>query len=301
MDYQRIMGVEKLAESCRGGQGIKIAILDSGMPRRSLYGWPFTFRNVKTDWFGHATAIASMLFGGWGIKGICEMACPFFYPVLDNGGNGSVRSVSKGIRQAIDDDVDIINLSLGFTRTDECPKELEKACKLAYDAGKPIICAAGNDGGPVNWPAALKTTISVGSACENGLKTSFSSVGEVDFVAPGTDLSVLCTDGRLKTVSGTSFSAALVSGVSALLYWRIRNNDLRRPGTEDIRNALKSIASDVGDVGWDCKTGYGMISGNILDPTVCMKIEKGFFDKIIDKIHGLVGFVKTKENNNGRV
>ena len=301
MDYQRLMGVERLAESCRGGEGVKIAILDSGMPKPSIFGWPFRFRDGKPDEFGHATAVSSILFGGWGIKGVCECACPYYYSVLDDTGSGSVKSVSRGIMRALDDDVDIINLSLGFVRTEECPKELEKACKKAYKAGKTIICAAGNDGGPVNWPAALGTTISVGSAGGNGLKTAFSSVGEVDFVAPGTNLSVICPDGRIKTVSGTSFSSALVTGVATLLFWKIRHEYLIRPNMNYMLSALKGLSNDVSEPGWDKTTGYGFISGKNADSTVCMKIEQGFFGKIIAKMQSLVGFGKTKEKNDGRV
>ena len=301
MDYQKIMGVEKLAEQCKGGGGVKISILDSGFPKPSIFGWPFRLSDVKPDEFGHATEVASILFGGWGIRGVCEYACPYYYSVLDENGTGSVKSVSKGIRRAIDDDVDIINLSLGFMRTEKCPKELEKACEKAFDAGKTVICAAGNDGGPVNWPAALNSTISVGSAGENGLKTSFSSVGEVDFVAPGTNLSVICPDGRIKTVSGTSFSSALVTGVATLLFWKIRHEYLIRPNMNYMLSALKGLSTDVSDPGWDKTTGYGLISGKNADSTVCMKIEQGFFGKIIAKMQSLVGFGKTKEKNDGRV
>lgn len=299
MDYQRIMGVEKLAESCHHGQGVRIAILDSGVPRPSLYGRTGACSKRDMDEFGHATAVSSILLGGWGIKGLCSRAHADYIKVLDNDGNGNIKSVVKGIRKAIDLGAGIINLSLGFSRTETCPKDLEKACDMAYEAGRTIICAAGNDGGPVNWPAALKTTISVGSAGKNGLKTAFSSVGEVDFVAPGTNLSVLCPDGRIKTVSGTSFSAALVSGVATLLFGDIRRNELRDPDTEDIREALKRLSSDVAEPGWDKLTGYGLISGRHSDSTVCMKIERGFFDRIIAKIQSLVGFGKTKEKNDG--
>ena len=300
MDYQRIMGVEKLAESSNGGIGTRIAILDSGMPKPSLYGWPINGRRDDIDRFGHATAISSILFGGWGIKGVCERATPYYYTVLDASGNGSIRSVSDGVLRAIDDDADIINLSLGFARTEKCPRALEKACEEAYTRGKPIICAAGNDGGPVNWPAALKTTISVGSSGKNGLKTAFSSVGEVDFVAPGTNLSVLCTDGRVKTVNGTSFSAALVTGVAALLAARRMFCSHDGSQVEFMRRSLADLAQDVDEPGWDAHTGYGLIGKNI-DSTVCMKIEPGFFGKIISKIQSLVGFGKTKEKNDGRV
>lgn len=301
MDYQRLMGVEHVAESCDGGRGVKIAILDSGTPKPAICGCSVPVSEGEVDEYGHATAVSSILFGGWGIKGICGNASPRYYAVLDSHGVGSVKSVAKGIYKAIDDGADIINLSLGFARSEKCPRALEDACCDAYEAGKAVICAAGNDGGPVNWPAALKTTISVGSSGKNGLKAAFSSVGEVDFVAPGVDLSVLCPDGRVKTVSGTSFSAALVTGVAALLLGTMRRDGTMRPDVDDIMSALRGMASDIEDPGWDSCTGYGRISGKTSDTTVCMKIDQGFFDRIIGKIKSLIGFVYNKENNNGRV
>lgn len=301
MDYRRIMGVEKLAASSNDGAGARIAVIDSGTPKPSLYGLDEHVPDEEIDRFGHATAVSSVLFGGWGIKGVCEKAEPVYFKALDDSGQGSARSVSKGIYGAIDAGVDVINLSIGFMRTDRCPKELERACEAAFDAGIAVICAAGNDGGPVNWPAALKTTISVGSSGENGLKSDFSSVGEVDFVAPGENLSVLCPDGHVKTSSGTSFSAALVTGVAALLVSGFRVQAHSREDVYALKGGLLSLAGDVDEPGYDPRTGHGLISGKNGDPTVCMKIRPPFFDRIMSKIKSLLGFFNTKERTDGRV
>lgn len=300
MDYLRLVGAEKLAENTGDGDGVRIGVVDSGAPPHALFRRTDYASDRALDRFGHATAVASILLGGWGIRGLCENATPVFFKALDDAGNGSARSVAKGIYGAIDADVDLINLSLGFVRTETCPKALEKACSAAFEAGIPVICAAGNDGGPVNWPAALKTTLSVGASGENGLKTPFSSVGEVDFVAPGTNLSVLCPDGRVKTVSGTSFSAALVTGLAALLLNEFRFISRTRDDVYALKGALLARAQDVDAPGYDVNTGYGLISGKNADPTVCMKNGNGFFDRIVGKIKSMLGF-NTKETKNGRI
>ena len=303
MDYRNLMGVECLAASSCNGRGVTVAVLDSGDPKPLCFPACMAIgpEGDVDDEFGHATAVASILFGGTGTRGLCEGAYPLYVKVLDNSGNGSVRSVSDGIRCAIDHGADIINLSLGFARTDKCPKALRKACEMAAGAGKTIVCAAGNDGGPVNWPAALDSTICVGSAGENGLKTAFSSVGEVDFVAPGTNLRVIDQRGLIKTVSGTSYSAALVTGVAALLVKKIGSSDI-----DLVRKALRELAQDVDADGWDKMTGYGLISGRrgtFCDSTVCMKIKPSFFDRILHRIQGLLGLAgSTKQGDkNGRV
>lgn len=291
MDYLELMGVRDLAAASEYGLGVKIAILDSGKPPPLDEGWDIDtpielYGDVDT--FGHSTAIASILFGNIKNTGLCKLATPYYVKVLDSNGLGSVKSVVRGIYKAIRHDVDIINLSLGFARTDECPKALEEACGIAYEAGIPIVCAAGNDGHKVNWPAALDTTICVGSSLGNGLKAPFSCSGEVDFVAPGMNLSVMDIYGSSKVVSGTSFSTALVTGVASLLVRQIKRSN----GTcsvAQVKQALRAMAKDVGRIGWDTDTGYGVISGCASDTTVDIKTRHGFFDIIVDGIKTFLG------------
>lgn len=292
IDYRKVMGVEKLAKEARGGLGVSIAILDSGDPKPLCLPSCQVFLDRdkrQPDEFGHATAIASILFGGNGIIGVCEGARPHYVKVLDDSGHGSIKSVVDGIYWALDNDIDLINMSLGFMRTEKCPKSLEKACNKARDAGKVIFCAAGNDGGPVNWPAALKSTLCVGSVAENGLKTSFSSVGEVDFVAPGSNLRVLNKNGNVISVSGTSFSTALVTGVAALIVAKMKDRDRRSVCFESVMGSLCRMSTDVDVPGWDNMTGYGIVCGKKRDPVVGLEIEPRFFGKIINKLKSLIG------------
>lgn len=295
MDYRQVMGVDALARRY-GGRGVRIAILDSGTPPpifnnegrvKSIYDQ----NDVEDDVFGHATAIGSILFGGHDIRGLCEHAEPVYIKVLNSEGVGSVKSVSHGILRAIDADCDLINLSLGFMRTEKCPKLLEKACEEACESGKVIICAAGNDGGRVNWPAALKTTICVGAAGKNSKKTLFSSSGEVDFVAPGKNLPILTPDGREKLVSGTSFATALVTGVAASIISNMKAMQ-QHIGFEEVRDALICLATDIGTPGWDEDTGFGLLAGQEKDLTVGMKIEHTVFGRIIQRFRGLFGLAK---------
>lgn len=284
-------GIRRLPASITRGRDVKIALLDSGIPtvgrlRRRMKDAP----SGQDDVLGHATSVASILFGGRGLTGLCEQAQAAYVKVLDNSGAGSTRSVSEGIERAISMKSDIINLSLGFARTDKCPRDLEKACRKAYDSGIPVICAAGNDSGPVNWPAALECTVSVGSAGSGGLKASFSSVGEIDVIAPGENIDVLDVRNRLTRVSGTSFSTAIVTGVAALLI-----SDMKSRGDavscDAIRERIRLLAEDVGEEGWDPLTGFGVIGGKYHDPTVRQEIGCGFFAKIRENIRGLLGLV----------
>lgn len=278
------MGVKSLPN----GDGVRIAILDSGIPVPWIIGQDNN-ESLLDKWLespdenGHATAVSSILFGRGDIQGLCPYSIPKFIAVLDSNGHGSIKSVVDGIYEAIDEDVDLINLSLGFMRTEKCPKDLEIACREACEAGKTIICAAGNDGGPVNWPAALKTTICVGAADKNGQKVAFSSSGEVDFVAPGTNLPVFDLDGHVKTASGTSFAAAIVTGLASLMISRIRSSGKSYFGIEQLRSALRSMAKDVDAPGWDENTGYGLLSGENIDP-VNLKINTSIFGTILERI-----------------
>lgn len=304
MDYRKLIGVQRLPAAVTHGRGVRIAILDSGTPpvrrlRRRMLESP----DDHDDRLGHATAIASILFGGRGLTGLCEQAQAFYVKVLDDTGIGSVQSVADGIRTALAHRVDLINLSVGFARTEQCPNELEKACRKAFESGVPVICAAGNDSGPVNWPAALPQTISVGAAGGDGLKTAYSSIGtrrgEIDVIAPGECLPVLDLQNHRTTVSGTSFSTALITGLAALLISELKDQS-RSISCEEIRCKIRSLATDVGAAGWDELTGFGVIGGKYLDRTVGQKMNSGFFDKIKEKIRGLLGLGR-KEKQHGRV
>ena len=283
IDYRTVAGVPKHCNLY--GEGVKIAILDTGIP---CWHPPGSFSDRFMDKIGHATEISSILFGACEISGICSKATPFYAKVIDDDGFGSVKALVRGIYDALERNCDVINLSLGLSRAKKCPKSLKKACEEAYFAGKTVVCAAGNDGSGVNWPAALESTICVGSIGKDGLKTGFSSFGgEVDFVAPGVDLPVINNKGEMCLASGTSYSAALVSGIATLFVQKARGSGCTVLDAGAIKRDLINNSIDIGEPGWDELTGYGSIAYRHGDTTVNLMQEQGLFGKILSSIRNL--------------
>lgn len=78
---------------------------------------------------------------------------------------------------AIEQDVDIINISFGTTVDSE---EIHAAIRRAYDAGILIVAAAGNNG-VVEYPAAYDEVVAVGAVDAKGERTE-GNVKEADVV-----------------------------------------------------------------------------------------------------------------------
>lgn len=137
------------------------------------------------------------------------------YKVMDNNGNGTNLNISLGIDQAVADDVDIINLSLGSS---EYSQAVYESVKRAYEAGVIVVAAAGNHGDDVSkyYPASFDEVYTVGSIDKYGCNSFFSNFGEeIDFVAPGHYVEF--TESGTTTKTGTSFAAPFISAVAAIV------------------------------------------------------------------------------------
>jgi hypothetical protein len=94
----------------------------------------------------------------------------------------------------------------------------EDAVESARRGGLNVVAAAGNHGGPVDWPAGYPPVFAVGAANDQGQRCSFAASGsEVDLWAPGCPVDVASADGAAAFASGSSESAAFVAGVLAQL------------------------------------------------------------------------------------
>ncbi|BCB05768.1 hypothetical protein KH172YL63_39010 [Bacillus sp. KH172YL63] len=128
----------------------------------------------------------------------------------------SMSTVIKGIEYAVDQGVDIINLSLGSYSN---MKSLEDVINYASSKGVLVVGASGNDDAEmVVYPAAYSSVLGVGSVDTSTLKKAeFSNFGRsVDVVAPGTD--VFSTGiGGYTIMEGTSMSTGIVSSVAAMV------------------------------------------------------------------------------------
>ncbi len=214
-----------------GKRTVKIAFLDSGVsvkhidPEKVYLGENLIFpENDTSDRIGHGTSAAGIVTGSeeLSVPGVCENAvivpivCYDAYPSgVHVKGDGKV--IAEGIYKAIDKyGCDIINISMGITNDDEALKE---AVRYAEEKNVTVVAAAGNanltDPSKVYYPAAYETVISVGSA-DNDVTAEFSQRGKVDVLAQKSFVSVSNKNlKRTVTVTGTSFSAAYISGVCA--------------------------------------------------------------------------------------
>jgi subtilisin family serine protease len=144
-------------------------------------------------------------------------------------------------------------MSLGSTRPDS---RLHDAIRSARAAGIILVCAAGNDGGGVNYPAAYQETLAVGAVDRNGNLCEFSSRGkEISVAAPGADITSTWLANGYATISGTSMAAPFVAGVLSL-YVSAAKKDGRQI---DVHKALAETCRDVGETGRDPMYGWGLM------------------------------------------
>ena len=112
------------------GEGIKIAVIDTGVDHlhpdlfgfgpsgKIVGGYNFVDEGkMPVDTNGHGTEVSGIIASDGQLSGIAPKASIFAYKVSDDGKNVSSDLIIKAINKAIEDDVDIINISLGVNKT----------------------------------------------------------------------------------------------------------------------------------------------------------------------------------------
>jgi minor extracellular serine protease Vpr len=188
----KYVGVERPRTLGYDGSGIKIAIVDTGVDYNhpDLFGYGpdgkvvggFDFvenDNSPLDTNGHGTEVAGIIAADGGLKGIVPKAKLLSYRVSDTGSSVSSDLIVKAINRAVQDGVDIINISLGVNRTND---KIEDAINHAVSNGIIVVAAAGNSGpdpGSIGSPGRDPHAITVG-ATYNNLTASLVATFEVD-------------------------------------------------------------------------------------------------------------------------
>lgn len=199
---------------------IVVAVLDSGINQnhtelKGIVKKSFNALNNSNDLsdnFGHGTAIAGLIASKNDDSiGVSKNVVIYSVKVIQDNGEVNVSDFISGLRWAIDENVDVINISLGFNTGS---KELKDIVDEAVNNGIIIVASSGNTNGlNAQYPARFENVISIGVVNEQLLPTKLSAIGKIDFVAPGTNLISLDNHGEYSQFNGSSFSAALVSGV----------------------------------------------------------------------------------------
>lgn len=230
-------------ESSRSGQGIKVAVLDTGFDLhhpdfagRHIVSRSFVSGEAVQDGHGHGTHCVGVSCGprqpSVGPRyGVAYGADIYVGKVLNNAGSGVDGDILAGINWAVQQRCEIISMSLGspVEAGEPYSRAYQNAASLAESKGTLIVAAAGNESdrpdliSPVGHPANCPTILAV-AALDAALKVAYFSCGgingsggEVNIAAPGVDVySSWPMPQRYNTISGTSMATPCMAGVCAL-------------------------------------------------------------------------------------
>lgn len=245
------------------GPGFPLSVLDSGLDvaNPDFAGRPDVVPlntqrivgSTGSEYHGTSvSAVAAAATNGVGTEGIYpQVAIRSF----DLGITASDPAIVSGITAAVDAGPSVINLSVGGPFATNA---LYEATLWALGQGSLVVAAAGNDLGSRNrrfYPAAYPHVLTVGSVGRTGEPSPFStSNAAVDIAAPGEDIAVALPDGTQSLVSGTSFAAPAVAAAAA---WVRTVRGPMQP--TQLADLLRLSARDIGDPGFDPRTGFGVL------------------------------------------
>lgn len=288
---QKAMRLDQLPPD-RRGRGIKVAIVDSGAAtthedlRRISNGFDVIGKAAKADnWMvdtiSHGSHCAGVIAGSSdnkiGIKGFAPDAeihvCKIFP-------GGQISQLIDALEYCIEKQIDVVNLSLG---TDQVSELLEQQLVRVRSLGIAVIAAAGNSGGPVQYPASSPNVLAVAAIGRLGefppdsyhsqsvqtagadgyFSPRFTCFGpEIALCAPGVAVLSSVPPNDFAAWDGTSMAAPHVTGLAALVLahhpdfsgaFRARNAQR----VERLFQILKASARPI-HVGDPRRTGFGI-------------------------------------------
>jgi subtilisin family serine protease len=206
------------------GAGVRVCILDSGVepdhPKvgplaRSLAVTVrgddvFVDEDAEGDLAGHGTACAGIVRS---LAPDCELTS---VRVLGAGFTGSGRVLLEGLRWAVTEGFDVINMSLSTTKK-EFASVLHELADAAYFRRTVLVASAHNM--PVeSFPWRFSSVVSVGShELPDPLAFFANPTPPVEFYARGMDVEVAWLGGSTIRSTGNSFATPHLSGICALV------------------------------------------------------------------------------------
>ena len=292
-EYENAWGVEHIGSAVAHaagvrGAGVKVAVIDTGIDYihddpddtpyvvdpefSSNYRGGYDFANDDADPLddnGHGTHVSGILAAeknGYLVVGVAPAVDLYALKILDANGEGDVSNLILALQWALDNDIDVVNMSLG---THEVSPALAAAVQAAHAQGLLMVAASGNVnplsweelffGCPVAYPGAYPEVLSTTFTNGNDALTGFSCTGpEVDFAAPGdqvhstvpTGTCMFCTPYGYSPQSGTSMASPHLAGTVALLLSQGIADGGPAGLLDDVRSRLCSTAD----------TGFGVNS-----------------------------------------
>jgi subtilisin len=230
------------------GAGVRVCIVDSGVDAshpmvgnvqgavaiaEDAEGELSVVPDDEGDLYGHGTACAAIVRK---LAPDCEIHS---VRVLGGELTGAGPILLRGLRWAIEERFEVINLSLSTTKSKFAP-ELRELADRAYFRGSMLVASAHNM--PVeSFPWRFPSVLSVGSHAGPGpLEYYVNPDPPVEFVAPGVDLELAWLDGSTIRATGNSFATPHMSGITALVL-------AKHPGLSpfELKTALRAACDNV--------------------------------------------------------
>jgi len=252
--FQRI----SLDRNTASGTNIRIAVIDTAADATNpaldgvIVGTHDSMPETPVRDRSHGTSVSGLIAGIGDLHGIAPGARIYQARAFD-GERSTTGVLLDALDWAASQNVRIMNMSFAGPKNNL----LEMACKAALARGIVLVAAAGNDGpaAPYDYPAAYEGVIAATATDEEDQLMTQANRGPYVFIAaPGVDVPAPVEGGR-DLVTGTSFSAAIVSGAVAELLHAEPELDARQ-----INAALAGSASDLGAPGRDADFGFGLLN-----------------------------------------
>jgi subtilisin len=225
----------KVMKSLLTGNGIKVAVLDTGMDLqhpdfagRSIVSQSFVPGETVQDGNRHGTHCIGTACGFKDLNGrqygIAHKSTIYVGKVLNNAGSGQSAWILAGMEWAIVNGCQVISMSLGNT-VPTPSTAYETVGRRALQNQCLIIAAAGNHGPRTVGQPANSPSIMAVAALDNCLPVPiFSSPSgvfpgaKVDIAAPGVKVysTIPMDKGRYAAFNGTSMATPHVAGIAAL-------------------------------------------------------------------------------------
>jgi subtilisin len=231
------------------GKGVKVCVLDSGIeldhPAVGAVagataisldedGNTIAELDIEGDLCGHGTACAGV------IRSIAPDAEIYSVRVLGAGFTGSGKVLLAGLRWAVEQDYDVINMSLSTTKK-AFSELLRDIADIAYFKRTLLVASAHNM--PVeSFPWRFSSVISVGSHEEDDPLVFYANPDPpVEFFARGVNVEVAWVGGGTITATGNSFATPAISAIASLVL-----SKHARLTPFQLKSVLYLISSNVG-------------------------------------------------------
>ncbi|MFM1815448.1 MAG: hypothetical protein RLZ98_2143 [Pseudomonadota bacterium] len=265
LQYALVKVKAERALSLANGKGVRIAVIDTGVDKshpdlKGVVSKSFDATGEQTfvpD--DHGTSVAGIISGRGLVRGIAPQSEIFSVRAFAPGTSGGPRLATsyillRGIDWSVAENARVLNLSFAGPRD----PLMQKAVKAAAGKNALMVAAAGNGGSKAApaYPAAYEEVIAVTATDTTDKLYEKANRGTyIAIASPGVDILAPTTKGGHGMQSGTSFAAAHISGVLALMIEREPNLTEARA-----RDVLAATARDLGPPGRDALFGAGEVN-----------------------------------------